>query len=552
MEAETALGKGITLCDKHRLIDLKYCMQYLMLKVLFQRNQKAALKAVDGHISDCEAFKHVPWYYAFRLLKSTFYMSMGNVSDAGALENIRAVQNVANLRGDNAMTVFASILEGLTLIKTSKDSNVERVNSCIAQAAKFQLDPTVKIMQLDVLILLLDFSSSLHHQQPDATAQKLRLLQQRLDECEQWNNIKADFQIPVHKQSSGAKIVSEQTSAIIRPGGEDDGEMDFVVMTFMTKVELRSLVFTLSGLVSMHKPSSQGRRSTEFWLEGVKILETWDELTAGIPYGPSVSLLTSIRQRAWRSDAQAYLCALLGLLAASHCQWKQVKQFMLKLETLVHSSTPPTVELLSTYLTGIYSQGTGDLQRALDIFSSPRFHFPQTLNGVRAGHWEMTLLAGLNRLWIMQHPSCRNDHQTHELIEQLQPFCTNHWNIDLRTAWYNVIAALDTDPPQQLSQQKQHIQAALSGSKVTSNILGAAVTLCIMRSRFFENVIGEQALKSARAASKQAQRSGNMLWQSVADGMLAQSYEVQGQREEAAQEWQKATQEARDAFSGCL
>lgn len=225
---------------------------------------------------------------------------------------------------------------------------------------------------------------------------------------------------------------------------------------------------------------------------------------------------------------------------------------MLKLETLVHSSTPPTVELLSTYLTGIYSQGTGDLQRALDIFSSPRFHFPQTPNGVRAGHWEMALLAGLNRLWIMQHPSYRNDHQTHELIEQLQPFCTNHWNIDLRTAWYNVIAALDTDPPQQLSQQKQHIQAALSGSKVTSNILGAAVTLCIMRSRFFENVIGEQALKSARAASKQAQRSGNMLWQSVADGMLAQSYEVQGQREEAAQEWQKATQEARDAFSGCL
>ena len=39
---------------QHRLIDLKYCMQYLMLKVLFQRNHKAALKAVDGNISDCE------------------------------------------------------------------------------------------------------------------------------------------------------------------------------------------------------------------------------------------------------------------------------------------------------------------------------------------------------------------------------------------------------------------------------------------------------------------------------------------------------------------
>lgn len=550
MEAETALGKGITLCDKHRLIDLKYCMQYLMLKVLFQRNHKAALKAVDGHISDCEAFKHVQWYYAFRLLKSTFYSSMGNASDTGALENIRAVQSVASLRGDNAMTVFASILEGLALLKTSKDSNIERVNSCIAQAAKYQFDPSVKIMQLDILMLLLDFSSSLHHQSPDTTAQKLRLLQKKLDDCEEWNNVKADFQIPVKKQSSGAKIVSEQTSAIIRPGGEADGEFDFVVMTFMTKVELRSLVFTLSGLASMHKPSSQGRRSTEFWLEGVKILDTWDGLTTGIPYGPSVSLSTAIRQRAWRTDAQAYLCALLGFLAASHCQWNKVKQFMSKLEALIRPSTQPTIGLLSTYLSGVYSQGTGNLQGALDIFLHPCFNLPQSSSGVKTGQKEMALLAGLNRLWIMQHPSCRNDVETHELIEHLQPFCTNHWNIDLRTAWHNVAAALETEPPQQLNQQKQHIQAAMSGSKVTNNILGAAVTLCIMRSRFFENVIGEQALKSARAASKQAQRSGNMLWQSVADGMLAQSYEVQGQREEAGQEWQKATKEARDAFAG--
>lgn len=319
----------------------------------------------------------------------------------------------------------------------------------------------------------------------------------------------------------------------------------------------------------MHKPSSQGRRSTEFWLEGAKILDTCeqppkcfirqlskannvagDSSTSGIPYGPSVSLSTAIRQRSWRTEAQAYLNVLLGLLAASHCQWGKVKQFMEKLETLITPSTQLTIGLLSTYLTGVYHQGTGNLEAALAIFLEGRFDIAQTSGGSKAGQQEIALLAGLNRLWIMQHPSCRNDYQTHELIEQLQPFCSNHWNIDLRTAWHNVVAALETDPPQQLNQQKQHIQAAMSGSKVTNNILGAAVTLCIMRSRFFENVIGEQALKSARAASKQAQRSGNMLWQSVADGMLAQSYEVQGHRDESIQEWEKATREAKDAFAG--
>ena len=40
-----------------------------------------------------------------------------------------------------------------------------------------------------------------------------------------------------------------------------------------------------------------------------------------------------------------------------------------------------------------------------------------------------------------------------------------------------------------------------------------------------------------------------MLWQSVADGMLAHSYEVQSQRDDSRQEWEKATAEAKRAFS---
>ncbi|KAH8126174.1 cohesin loading factor-domain-containing protein [Trichoderma asperelloides] len=507
MEAETALAKGITLCDK--------------------------------------------WYYAFRLLKASFYLGVG-ITDAGALDNIRSIQNVANTRGDTALSVLASLIEGFTLLKTAKDGNMEKIQACIAQVAKYQFDPSVQITQLTMLTLLLEVAASLHHQNPDHTAQKLRQLQTCLDDCEDWHNVKSDFLVPVKKELSAAKTVSGDSQAILRLG-VGEGEMDYLVMTFMTKMELRSLVFTISGLVNFHKPSSQGRRSTEFWKEGLKILETWDSSTAGIPYGAPVPLNVAIKQRAWRVEAQAYLNVLLGLVAASHCQWSTVKQMVQNLQSFVSPSTQPTVKLLAIYLKGVYFQGIGQLQQALDIFLDNRFEVQQQgSTGTKAGHQEIALLAGLNRLWIMQHPSCRNDQTTQDLIEQLQPHCNNHTNIDLRTAWHNVMAAIVTDPPQQLNQQKQHIHAAMAGSKVTSNVLGAAVTLCIMRSRFFENVIGEQALKSARAAAKQAQRSGNVLWQSVADGMLAQSYEVQGQRDEAKQEWDKATEEARDAFSRSL
>lgn len=549
MEAETALTKGVSLCDKHRLFDLKYCLQYAMLKTLFQRNQKAGLKAVDTHIANCEAFKHVHWYYAFRLLKASFYHETGHSSDTSALENLRAIQDIANVRGDVAMSVLASLLEGLTLLKTEKEGNLEKVHSCLAQAAKYQLDPSVKIMELDVLTMILDFAASLHHQNPELTTQKLRKLQKALDECEDWHNVRADFTVPVKKQSSSAKTVSEDTEGIIRPG-DADASSDLLVMSFMTKMELRSLVFTFSGLASFHKPSSQGQRTTELWSEGLKILDTWDKSTAGIPYGPPVPLNTAIQQRQWRLEHQVYLHVLMGLLASSQCQWAKVNKHLDKLKDLITESTQPTLRLLGLYLKGVHQQGTGNLQAALQTFLNEELEIPQGAPASnKVGHLEVSLLAGLNRLWLMQHDSCRNDYQTQELIKQLQPLCHSHWNVDLRTAWHNVAAALVTEPPQQLNHQKQHIQAAMGGSKNTSNVVGAAVTLCIMRSRFFENVVGDQALKSARAAAKQAQRSGNMLWMSVADGMLAHSYDVQGQRDESKTEWEKATKEARQAFS---
>lgn len=263
-----------------------------------------------------------------------------------------------------------------------------------------------------------------------------------------------------------------------------------------------------------------------------------------------MSLKTAIKQRTWRLEAQAYMNILLGLIGASHCQWGTVKQVITRAQAIIDGSAPIALRSLLLYLLGVYHQGIGDLKTALRIFLDNSFAVIHSGSSARGGQRELSLLACMNRLWIMQHPSCRDEELTLDLIEQLQPICANHANIDLRTAWHNVMAAIVTEPPQLLNEQKQHMHDAMSGIKTTNNVLEAAITLCIMRSRFFENVVGEQALKSAMAAAKQAQKSGNLLWRSVADGMLAQSYEVQGQRNESSQEWDKATQEANDAFCG--
>lgn len=55
MEAETTLSKGIGLCERNHYFDLKYAMQYLLAQLLAKKNPKAAMKSLDGHISEAEA-----------------------------------------------------------------------------------------------------------------------------------------------------------------------------------------------------------------------------------------------------------------------------------------------------------------------------------------------------------------------------------------------------------------------------------------------------------------------------------------------------------------
>ncbi|KAK4122120.1 hypothetical protein N657DRAFT_681933 [Parathielavia appendiculata] len=73
---------------------------------------------------------------------------------------------------------------------------------------------------------------------------------------------------------------------------------------------------------------------------------------------------------------------------------------------------------------------------------------------------------------------------------------------------------------------KRHIQQSLSGAQQTSKTQYLSMALNIMRARLFEYMVGEQAIKSAKAGSAPARKSGNVLWMSVVDGMLAQSFEM--------------------------
>ncbi|KAI1410914.1 cohesin loading factor-domain-containing protein [Hypoxylon sp. FL1857] len=549
MEAETALTKGITLCERNRFTDLKYAMHFLQIKLLFsQQKGKAAMIALDSHIRDAEVMKHYHWIYAFRFLKTSMYLQSTNPAETHALENLKAIANLASQRTDRAIFVLASLLEGLSLLKTMKDDSIVRIQTCIAQALKYQLEDSVRIPQLDVLALMLDLACSLHQKSVQVIMQKLRSLQNQIDACmsdKSWHSLDTELLLPIRKTNT--QVISHDTSAVLRPGADNDAH-DYLVMSFWSKLEAYTVTYTYSGLALLYQTPRNDRRIFKLWEEALAQLQKAGIKLRGLPN----SLADAIARSDWHKEWMCYLYILQGLHFATHTRWAEVKNCVVQLENLVKPPLEGVVVLYSTYLAGVYHQGTGDLKTASSIFRNRMF----SLNGARGGgngnrkstELEVSLLATFNRLWIMQHPEYRDDRLTLELLEQLRPLCADHPNMEIRTAYNLVLAAVQTNPPIPMTAVKMHISTALNNAQSLGNVQTLSIALNLMRAKLFQSIVGDQALKSARAASNQAKRSGNTLWMSVADGMLAQSFDVQGQSLDAQKAWEDATQYARQAF----
>ncbi|KAI1452926.1 cohesin loading factor-domain-containing protein [Annulohypoxylon moriforme] len=549
MEAETALTKGITLCERNRFADLKYAMHFLQIKLLFaQQKVKAAMISVDGRIRDAEVMKHYHWVYAFRFLKTSIYLQSANPAETHALENLKAIANLASHNNDRAIFVAASLLEGLSLLKTMKDDAIVRIQACIAQAMKYQLEDSFHIPQLHILALMLDLACSLHQKSVQVISQKLKCLQDHIDSFmhdKSWPPIDAKLLLPIRK--GNPLVISQDTSAVLRPG-QDNDPYDYLAMSFWTKLEAFTVTYTYSGLALLYQTPRNDRRIFGLWEEALTNLQKGIRLQ-GLPN----SLADAIARSDWQKEWMCYLYILQGLHLAAHTRWAEVKQCVTQLEAMVKPPLEGIVALYSRYLAGVYHQGTGDLKTASTIYGDRIFSLDDgnDRNGSRkTAEMEVSLLATFNRIWIMQHPNYRDDRSTLDLLEQLRPLCADHPNLEIRTAYNLVLAAVQTNPPIPMTAVKMHISTALSNAQSLGNVQTLSIALNVMRAKLFQDIVGDQALKSAKAASNQAKRSGNTLWMSVADGMLAQSFDVQGQSLDARKAWEDATQYAQQAFEG--
>lgn len=146
---------------------------------------------------------------------------------------------MAHSRDEKAIFVMATLLEGLAHLSTMKDDWATRVQTCIAQASKLQLDDTINLPQLDILLLLLDLACSLRQKSHLVSFQKLSILQKRLDELRdstEWTSSSNEVLLPIWR-SPGQTTISKDTSAILRPGEA----VDYLVLSALGKQETYAL-----------------------------------------------------------------------------------------------------------------------------------------------------------------------------------------------------------------------------------------------------------------------------------------------------------------------
>ncbi|KAJ9226207.1 hypothetical protein DTO027B5_5891 [Paecilomyces variotii] len=530
MEAETALSKGIDLCERNRMLDLKYSMQQLLARMLHRSNPKAALKSVDGMIQDVEAYRHVAWEYAFRLLRVSLSLSTSSHQDfVAALHHLHKISSLASRNGDRAVSVIAAVTEALAHLQQSTSSDsIEQAQRAVASARSYQLNTEVQeIPQINTLIQMVDISCSLLEYDLNQSTQKLQVMQSLMDQKINDSHWRDDgsFSIPLSGKSVGP--ASADTGDILQV----ENGVPVLTLNWLPQHDLYVLCYFLSSVTLSAKNSHDGRKAEKYLQEGLRMIRGSFKAPQEVPE----SLMTAGRRIEWRRILYCNLLLQQIFLASARTDWDLASQTLKELRQVAKDlgrTLPESIQCLMEYATGAIAQGTGDLTAALASFRSPILSLsPSASKAMRNDpQRDIAILATLNTVLILRDPSHPNHSQLPSILSTLEAFCKSSPSRYIQAAYYLVCATVQTEST---IQTKQFLQQALQSATSIGNCQITCMTLTFMSWKYFRGVVGEQSEKSARAGRAMAKRASDRLWVSVTDDMLAETLERQGKGEEA-------------------
>ncbi|KAG9232471.1 cohesin loading factor [Amylocarpus encephaloides] len=545
-EAETVLGKGIGICERNSYGDIKYSMQYLLAQVMAQKSPKSAMKTLDGYIADSELLGHYSWAYAFRFLRVNYALESGTSADLhAAVQTLQKISDLASRQGEDAIHLTASLVEAVAHLRSTAPDSAEFVQRAIAAARTHQLNVGSQIPQLNCLTQIVDVISSIQlgdSRQMNAKFENMRQIMVQISKDPTWTSSNDILLIPINGMRANNHTVSGDTRAVL--GFGCDGR-DHLTMSFMGKTDAIAIFHMLSGVVLLNMSPIPSRALA-------LLKDALHKLTAA-NQSPKTSpdlLSASAAKKLWRGQLMCYCQLYMAFWAAGVYKWGEVKsnldQFISTAGDFGITLTGPLL-IISTYLRGVYYQGVGHLDTALKVFQNPIFTLPQPSTNMSVPslrEQDFSILAALSTLSIMHENHRQNADINAEIMAKLVPLCKQHPSREILAIFNIVRAAIHSDPPTPLVQKSEYIGAAIAAAQQVGNSFLISIVLSSMNARFFANVIGEQAEKSARAATIQAQRSGSELWTSVAEGHLARCLTGQGKKVDAENSWASAVKHA--------
>ena len=550
MEAEEALSKGISLCDRHRLFDLKYNMQHLLARMLFQKNHRAAFKFLESITKDAEAYQHIAWVYAFRFLKVSLHLELSTHQDLlSAISQLKFITTLSNDYGDKTVLAVATASEALTYLRVSNNSeNTENAQRALATVRSLQLEPKVgRLHQLAVFTSMVDLCCLLQNFDPMQALAKMQIMQTALksiDESDAWTDRSFAIPIPSDRMPS-----CNARSGIIRK--ENDGSL-VLLFDWVSKDDIYDLGYLLSGAALSSRNAGDGQRSEHMLEEGIKRLQCKSPLSysTGITNATpdanrdlaktpkSIQLAAS--QQLWREVITCYMRLHLGFTLCARTSWPAAKEEHLAIQAFIRSIpasiVPEALLLMSTYLEAVIYQGTGDLDNALKLYQSGTLSIHTYRKTLHPSHLylDIVLLSSLNTLLIIRTPNHPQHSQLPSLLSLLEHLCLRNPNRQIQSAYHLLTATTSSSTTILLT--KQALQSALQTAKQSDNKQLMCMVLNFMSRKFFRGVVGEQAEKSARASQTLAQKCMDALWMSVAAGTLGDTLEAAGRIEEAKRE----------------
>ncbi|KAJ8118801.1 hypothetical protein OPT61_g272 [Boeremia exigua] len=516
-EIDEILSKGISLCARCRLQDLRYSMLHLQARYQFQSNHRAAFKALDKNISEVETFQQIAWVYAFRFLKvSLLLQSTDRVEAVPALQQLHAIHAYAEKRGDTAVAFACQAFEAMVHLRSSAQDRLVEAQRAIAQARSLQSTMSAKQPgSFGTLFSIVDLACSVHQNTPDS-AKSTALIQATTYENDDGLGTESGIFTVTLDQTLGGTLTTD-TGGIFRRNAQGRDEL---VFTWLPREDIKALCFHICTLdQSVHEKALQLVQEARS--------RTRDSMRRQSPY--DLSIATACAQTQWRKVLDWHATFTLGLIAAHREDQTTATDALSSLRKRVAS--PPYANQDNytrslSYLEAIIDQTNGRFNAALAIYSSGVFAIADK-NHVPALTSELAILAAMNRLLIARDPAHPDHNNVGILLSQLRTACEDHPSQYVRMAFTLVNALCTLDPS--INRLKTLMNNATQKShdmfKRTHNREFVVMSLCYFTARFFIEPVTDKSSSAANAVRQHAKQSNRPLWMAVACGLMIKVFE---------------------------